>query len=389
MAERLLSPRFALATAGNVVFFVGVTSFFSLPVHLSALGANRADIGHVMGSFGIASLFAIPLTGAMADRFGRRRFMVTGALLSALFAAAWISVGSIGPWAYALRLLQGLAFSLTFVATNAVIVDLSPPRALGRSIALFGATTLSAHALGPAVGEWIAEHYGFSRLFWLAAGAFFLAAIAFAFLPDSERSHDAPGVRGPGMLGLAFRRGATGALIAGFGTAITFGCAIHFMAVFVRARGLASHAPFFISYVIAAILVRVTAGGLGDRVGHRRVSAVASLGFAATALGFAWLSTERELIVLALAFGLSHGFAYPSANALFLEGAPDSMRGRGMALFNLSFNVGVTFAGFLAGEIAERFDWGAMWVTAALAALVGSLALVLDSPKPQGEVSLP
>lgn len=380
MAERLLSPRFVLATIANVIFFVGVTTFLALPVHLTNLGANRADIGHVMGSFGLAALIAIPITGALADRFGRRRFMLAGALSSALFALAWLWVTDIGPLPYTLRFLQGIGFSLAFVATNAVIVDLAPPQALGRSIALFGAMTLISHAVGPTFGEWVAIHHGFRLVFWSSAGAFAIAAIAFLFLPDTALADVAPMSRPPNMVGLALRRGAWGALVAAFTTAITFGCAIQFMAVFVRERGLSSHAPFFICYVVAAICVRLVAGGLGDRVGHRRVSAIACLGFAIVASGFAGLTTTRELYLLAIGFGLSHGLTYPSANALFLEHTPSSMRGRGMALFNLAFNVGVTVAGFGAGEIAQRVGWGAMWLTAAGAALVGSFALFVDRP---------
>jgi MFS family permease len=379
--DRLFTRRFATATLGNVVFFVGVTSFLALPVHLAALGANRAEIGHVMGSFGLTSLVAIPVTGALADRYGRRRFMLAGSLLSMLFAVGWLLVQQMGPLAYALRLLQGAAFSLAFVATNAVVVDLAPPQALGRSIALFGAMTLVSHAVGPTFGEWVAVHYGFPSLFWLSATAFALACVLFLFLPDTTPTHAVSTEPPPGMLRLALRRGAVGALVAAFTTAITFGCAIHFMAVFVRERGLTSHAPFFVSYVGAAIFVRLLAGGLGDRVGHRRVSGVACIGFAITAFGFAWLSSKAGLYALAVGFGLSHGLAYPSANALFLQDAPISMRGRGMALFNLAFNVGVTLSGFAAGEIAQRFDWSVMWFTASAAAVCGSVALFLDSPE--------
>jgi MFS family permease len=378
VAERLLSPRFVLATVANVIFFVGVTSFLALPMHLTELGANRADVGHAMGFFGLAAVVAIPVTGALADRFGRRRFMLAGALSSAAFAIAWLWVKDMGPLPYVLRFLQGIGFSLAFVATNAVIVDLAPPQALGRSIALFGAMTLISHAVGPTFGEWLAVHFGFHVVFWVSAVAFVIAALAFAFLPNTAPTDLVPMSRPPNMLRLALRRGAVGALVAAFTTAITFGCAIQFMAVFVRERGLTSHAPFFVSYVVAAIVVRLLAGGLGDRVGHRRVSAIACLGFALVASGFAGLTTKTELYVLAIGFGLSHGLMYPSANALFLEHAPRSMRGRGMALFNLAFNVGVTVAGFGAGEVAQRVGWGAMWLTAAAAAFVGSVALYLD-----------
>jgi MFS family permease len=381
----LLTRRFALATAANVVFFVGITSFFALPVHLAALGANRAEIGRVMGSFGIASLVAIPLTGALVDRFGRRVFMIAGAAIWAALSLGFSFVERMGPAFYLLRLGQGFAFSLAFVATNALIVDLAPPGGLGRAIGLFGATTLFAHAVGPSVGEWVAHHWGFRRMFELSALVSLVAAVAFVFVNDVVRPKDEAHEKGAGWLALMVRPGARGALTAAFGSAITFGAAINFMPVFVRSRGLSSHTPFFMGYVTAAISVRLIASGLGDRIGHRLVGAVAALGFAATAAGFAGVTTRVELIGLALVFGLSHGVAYPAMNALFVEGVAPSARGRAMALFNLAFNIGITLAAFVAGEIAERFDYRAMWLAVAVCAAGASAAMFLDREKLSGE----
>ena len=76
MAAKTARRRFALATFANFVFFVAVTSFLSLPVELQQLGADRAEIGRIMGVFGFSTLIGIPATGALVDRFGRRPFMV-------------------------------------------------------------------------------------------------------------------------------------------------------------------------------------------------------------------------------------------------------------------------------------------------------------------------
>ena len=50
-----------------------------------------------------------------------------------------------------------------------------------------------------------------------------------------------------------------------------------------------------------------------------------------------------------------------------------------MALYNLSFNVGITLAAFAAGEIAERAGYAAMWIGMGSAALLGAAALVVDA----------
>ncbi len=378
MAERLLTPRFALATLANSVFFIGITTSFVLPVQLEALGASRSEIGHIVGSFGFASLVAIPATGALADRWGRKPFMLIGSALYALVAIGFSLQTALGAGFYLLRLAQGAVFSLAFVATNAMVVNLAPSGSLGRAIAIFGTTTLLSHAIGPSLGEAIAQRFGFPNMWRLAALSSLIACLLFALLREPDRPQRAPSEPDLGMLALSIRRGAIGALAAGILTAMAFGAAIHFVPVFVRERGMTSHAPFFACYVAAAIGVRLVAGGIGDRLGHRRVGASSAVAFALAVVAFSLVERPLSLGLVALAFGAAHGWAYPSMNALFVERAPQASRGRAMAVFNLAFNVGITISAFAAGEIAERLSYSVMWLTMGAAALVGAAALAAD-----------
>ena len=384
MPRRFLTREFVLTTLANSVFFVGITMSFVLPVQLEELGATRSEIGHIVGTFGFASLIAIPATGALADRFGRRPFMLAGALLWTLIAIGFSLLDRLGPAFYLLRFAQGLAFSLAFVATNALIVDLAPPGTLGRVIAIFGTATLLTHALGPSLGEWIAHRFGFPTMWRVAAASSVAALICFATLGMRPRVASDPGQADLGMVRLSLRRGAVGALVASLATAMAFGTAIGFIPIFVRTRGLAGHTPFFMGYVASAILVRLLAGGLGDRLGHKRVATGAVIAFSVAVMAMAWVEGPLSLTLIALAFGAAHGFAYPSMNALFVEGAPLGSRGRAMAVFNLAFNVGVTISAFAAGEIAERVSYSAMWVTMGCMAALGAVALAVDRPPVTG-----
>lgn len=373
--------RLWLATLANFCFFVSVTSFFTLPVHLEALGAGRAEVGRVMGSFGAVSLWAIPLTGALADRYGRRPFLALGALLWCAAALGFVLVRHLGALVYALRLLQGLGFSLVFVSTNALIVDLAPEGQLGRSIAIFGTATLAAHAVGPSVSELVTLQVAFAGLFVAAAVVAILALVLFWSVGETGSRRDPMEVR-YSTLQMLRRPTALGALCAAFTAACGFGAAIHFMSVFVRARGLGVHTPFFVSYVVLAIAVRLVMGGLGDRIGHHRVAVVATFAFGCAVLTLGFTASPLALVLTGAIFGAAHGMSYPSLNALFVEGVPPSARARAMAAFNLAFNVGVTLAAFGAGELAERFGYTTMWFVFGAVALSGAFIATLDRPRP-------
>lgn len=379
---RLFSRGFVLANLANLTFFTGVTTFFVLPVYMETLGASRADVGHVMGSFGLTSIFAIPLTGTLIDRFGRRPFMITGAALWGLTSLVFSTVDHFGPLLFVLRMAQGIAFAFAFVATNAMIADLAPPRALGRAISIFGTTTLVTHAVGPVVGEAMLHTLGFRALCLASVASACAAIVVYLAISEPTRLAPSPESRaGAGLLALTKRRGARSALVGGTASAIAFGATTNFMPIFVHSRGIASFSPFFTGYVIAAILVRLTGGGLGDRLGHRLVAAWALSALALIVGGFAAVHGVPLLVALALSFGVAHGWTYPALNALFLEGTPASARGRAMSLYNLSFNAGVTVATFAGGEIAERLGYSAMWLVMAALPFLGVVALVVDRPK--------
>jgi predicted MFS family arabinose efflux permease len=245
---------------------------------------------------------------------------------------------------------------------------------------MFGATTLVAHAVGPSASEHIARAFGFRRLFELVAGVALLALMLFAWLGRGERRPVRRQGAGIGMLALARRPSARAALVAGVATALAFGTALHFMPVFVRSRGLEAHTPFFVAYVVAAILARLLLPSLGDRIGHRPVGACAVFAFSAAVMSLAAVHHVGALVACAAGFGVAHGIAYPAINALFVEGTPEGARGRAMALYNLSFNAGITLAAFVAGELAERAGYSVMWLTMGAAAALGAIALVVDRP---------
>jgi len=373
-AGRGLSRDFYLVTAANFVFFLNFASFFLLPVHLKTLGVTERTIGYVMGTGGFAGLCVLPFLGSLLDRVGRRHFITAGALTMALASYAYIVVPGTSPLIYLLRILQGASFTSAFVTASTLAVELAPLERRGEALGIFGISTLTTHAVAPALGEIVARRLGFAALFAIA-GTLGLCAAALTL-----RIRVAADVVRPAARSARARRlphgttlwlGAATMVACGLG----FGAVLTFVPTFVHTIALERVAPFFISYTAAAVGVRLVLGGLSDRVGRRRVLLPSIVSLAVSVLVLGRVHTITEIVLVGLLFGAGQGMVYPTANALMVDLSGPENLGRVQTLFSGSFSVGVAASAFIFGGVIERFGYSVMFTTAAACIAVGGVLM--------------
>ena len=74
-------------------------------------------------------------------------------------------------------------------------IALAPPEQLAKAIGYYGAANLAMNAVAPAVAEAVAERFGFTPVFALAAGSGAVAGFVLTrTLPRGDPDHRAPGV---------------------------------------------------------------------------------------------------------------------------------------------------------------------------------------------------
>lgn len=375
--SQLLTRDFLALVAAQTSFAFAFASYFLLPKFLATeLGAGASEIGLVTASFGVTAGIGIPLVGIGVDRFGRRRFVVAGSLLMTAVCLAYLGVHEVGKLLFALRMLQGASFAMVYIGCSTLAVDLAPRDRLAQAVGLFGVSFLVMHAISPAVVETVVDHFGWDPVFPMTAVGAALCCVLALRLPEPPRPHaevPVPGlwsvVRQPRSLRIGAVIGLCG---AAFGTVLTFHQPLALERGAVHVRG------FFVAYALAAIGVRVFLGGLADRAGRRRVS-LAALGVYGLVVAAMGNLTPGSLAPLGLAFGAAHGLFYPAFNALALEAAGDHERGKVMALFNGSFNVGFSCATLALGFVAQAQGYPMVFHLAGLGVFAG-VGLFLLSP---------
>lgn len=386
MSSTARLPRdFYLVTAANFVFFLNFATFFLLPVHLHELGTSEETIGYIMGTAGFAGIVVLPFLGVLLDRLDRRRFVSVGAAIMAAASFAYMLVPGAGPALYLLRVVQGVAFTSAFVTASTLAVELAPLPMRGRALGLFGISTLLTHAIAPAVGEVIARRCGFDALFAFA-GTLGLGSVGLSLAVRVPRVGPKAALVAEGRRSLRHQPilwlGAATMTACGMG----FGTVLTFVPTFVRSVGIERVAPFFLSYSLAAIGVRIGLGGLSDRIGRRPVlfPAMAVLAFAIAALGM--VGSTPALIAVGLCFGAGQGMVYPTANALMVDLSHAGNLGRVQTLFSGSFSGGVTISAFVFGGIIERFGYRVAFTAAAGCVGLGMVLLWLAPGREAAEV---
>jgi len=352
----------------NAMYGYSLASFFLLPKHLAvSFAATPAQIGRVTGVLSTASLLCLPILGPVLRRLGYRRASVLGFTLMGLGAAAFPLISRIGIAMLVARAIQGIAAAVVFTAGLAMSSAFAPKDKLTQTMGLVGSASLAMGAVAPAIGEPLAERFGFAPVFLLAALAAFIGAWVSLGLPEGGRE-PAPAATPARSRFTALPLLASLAIVgAGYNVVMAF------LAPFALQRGFPVVRGFFISYTLAALFIRLFCGMITDRFGTKRTAAggIVIYGLVIAAIG---VFGPAHRVLWGFVFGLAHGALFPALMALVFERVSASARGPLAALSNSTIHLGMmgVFAfGALAGHT------GFPTVFAIVGSLVGLSALLV------------
>jgi MFS family permease len=135
-------------------FTVFLSAFMLLPTapfRILDLGGSEATAGLFLGLLTYASAFSAPVTGALADRIGKRRMLITSGIALTVFATAYgFTTGYRLP--LALAFVHGLFWSGLLSASSAYMTDVLPESRRAEGLSYWGLATIAAIAMAPTLG---------------------------------------------------------------------------------------------------------------------------------------------------------------------------------------------------------------------------------------------
>src|SRR6266478_940470 len=180
----------------------------ALPDMMGNLGASLDEIAWVSTGYILASVIIIPLTGWLGDFFGRKRYFVGSIIIftvASFLCGASHLLSALVLW----RIIQGLGGGALMTVSQAVLFESFPRKEAGTAMALFGLGVMVGPTIGPTLGGWLTDNYGWPWIFYINIPLGVLAAaMIIGYVHDPEDQQRPPSIDYMGIALLAVSVGS-------------------------------------------------------------------------------------------------------------------------------------------------------------------------------------
>ncbi|WP_395095059.1 MFS transporter [Armatimonas sp.] len=365
----------ALAELGFVIVNISALPYFlKFGIQLPSLAALA-----LVPYYLVEALAGSPM-GALADRVGRRRLMVTGACVSIATCLATSQVRvphgaaavlGITALVLLLRALDGFGAAMLWPNVYAAAADRVAPERQAQANTLITMAYMAMIAIGPKVGGWLNDRFGvayrldqpehYAPSFLFAAGCFAATAILSYFIAP-RRNTPTPGHEehapinktallrafhtAPWLLGLI------GMIFVAIGL-IGTQAKIYLMARF----GFTSEESFGNLFLAPAVLIGIVAAPLGrlsDKWGKTRAIRLGTALCAASIWGLLYSPYQSGVALFGSILGSGFVLAFPAYMAYIAEMAPENEKGAMIGSVRMVQGVGAGLGALLSALLLAQ-----------------------------------
>jgi len=163
----------------------------ALPHMQAALNASQEQILWVLTSYLIAGAIATPLSGWLANRFGRKTIMVASVAGFTIASALCGAANDIGSMCAA-RALQGASGASLIPLGQAVLLDINPPEQIAKAMTIFSLGSMAGPIIAPTLGGYLTDAISWRWVFFINLPFGVLAFIGMIVFHTQIRSERPP-----------------------------------------------------------------------------------------------------------------------------------------------------------------------------------------------------
>jgi MFS transporter, DHA2 family, multidrug resistance protein len=138
----------------------------SLPHIAGNLSASTDEATWVLTSYLVSNAIVLPMTGWLANYFGRRRLLLLS-IGGFTFFSFLCGIAPNLPALIVFRILQGATGGGLQPLSQAILMEAFPPEKRAKAMAFWALGIVVAPMLGPVLGGWITDSYSWRWLFYI------------------------------------------------------------------------------------------------------------------------------------------------------------------------------------------------------------------------------
>jgi len=344
-----------------------------VPEHLSlSFGSSLRFIGLVMGLYGLMQIFLRLPMGDMADRRGRKPSLVI-AFAATIASGLLFAFGPTAWWSVPATILFGFAGGVYWVAANSYLFDRA--KDVARATSDYTIAMSLAFLLGPPIGHFVADRFGFGPAFLLTVATSVAGLLLTFGLPE------VPPAPRAAPQGSSYHRAVKllrhpALVLSAMGTfvySLLFATQQSFFQLHALSVGLAVTVIGLLlgGRQATSLIVRVGLPRLLKRVGPARVMIIGIALLLVVTAGIPFATTALGLLALMAVAGAAAGALIPANLMLVHEGAPREERGLANGIYGTMLGLGNALAPFAFGALGDRY--GLPWAFWSAALVAGAL----------------
>lgn len=386
------NPAFRRLSTARVISFVGDSlSLVALMLHVAATTGQALAVAALLLVGDLAPALFSPLSGAISDRFDRRRVMIVCEIVQgALLVVIAVTLPPL-PLLLVLVGVRALAGQVFGPASRAAVPALVPARDLPAANSTLGFGTNGAEAIGPLLAAALLPIAGVRGVLLIDAASFLLSALLLIRLPAVPPQPDPADTAAPSLLdqareGLGYIWAVRPVRIIALGfCGVVAANGIDDVALLVLATDTFQAGESAVGLLLGAVGAGLLAGYvLLTRSGNRSMVALLVAGFAVSSVGnlltgLAWAVVAAFTVQLLRGIGIAAMDV--ASNTLLQQQVPDRMLGRvfGNLYGAIGIAAGVSYLG--GGLLLDATSAPTTFLLAGAAGTLATLAVALTLPR--------
>ncbi len=350
--------RLADALGNSILFII-------IPLYIAKLPHDYFDlpvpvmVGILISVYGFVVALFQPIMGALADYLGRRKILIQVGLgliavctLTFIFASKYLDL-------LILRTLQGVAVAITVPAALSLMSAITKKETRGSAMGVYSTFRMIGFVLGPMIGGFLLDHFGFDAAFYTGTGAILLAMLMIQIWVSDVRvkfeNNKKPKIKiidkdliSPGILSAGT---ATFLMAAAFSMVTTLENEFN-AKLGISAFGFSFA---FSTLMVGRLILQVPLGKLSDKIGRKPLVLGGLILMASATFFLGEVTTLTQLVLVRLGQGAAAAAIAAPAFAIAADLSTSGGEGRQMSIITTGFGLGLAVGPLIAGLLAVIF----------------------------------